>query len=333
MSRLPTIGSDENTWGVVLNDFLSQSHENDGALKSSAVNSAITNDVSIQKVEIAKTDTLSGTRKRINFIEGSNVTITTADDSSGNKVDVTIAAASSTAPDASASTKGVVQLTNDLGGTAAAPTVVATHLTSALPVNQGGTGSTTQNFVDLTSSQSIGGTKTFTVAPVVPSGAFPESAVANLVSDLASKEATANKGVANGYASLDSSGKVPVGQLPSTTVTRTHVFSNTGTLSAGGGTHRLYNDSGSSWTIQGVRASVGTAPTGASILIDVNVNGTTIFTNQANRPTIAASANTSGKVTNMDVTTVADGSYMTVDIDQTGSTVAGSNLTLQVEVL
>ncbi|HET9411844.1 MAG TPA: hypothetical protein VFO38_03290 [Candidatus Saccharimonadales bacterium] len=333
MSRLPTIGADENTWGVVLNDFLSQSHENDGALKSSAVNGAITNDVSVQKIEVARADTLSGTRKRINFIEGSNVTITTADDSPGNKVDVTIAATSSTAPDASGSTKGAVQLTNDLGGTAAAPTVVATHLISALPVDQGGTGSTTQNFVDLTSSQSIGGTKTFTVAPVVPSGAFPESAVANLVSDLASKEATANKGVANGYASLDSGGKVPSGQLPSTTVTRTHVFSNTGTLSAAGGTHRLYNDSGSSWTIQGVRASVGTAPTGASILIDVNVNGTTIFTNQANRPTIAASTNTSGKVTNMDITTVADGSYLTVDIDQTGSTVAGSSLTVQVEVL
>lgn len=45
-------------------------------------------------------------------------------------------------PDASSSKKGKVQLTNDLGGTAAAPTVVATHLSAALPINQGGTGIT-----------------------------------------------------------------------------------------------------------------------------------------------------------------------------------------------
>lgn len=49
--------------------------------------------------------------------------------------------ASATA-DASSSVKGKVQLTNDLGGTAASPTVVATHLSSALPVAQGGTGTT-----------------------------------------------------------------------------------------------------------------------------------------------------------------------------------------------
>ena len=449
MSRLPTAGADENVWGDILNDFLLQSHENDGTLKSTAVNNVVSDDVSIQKIEVAKANTLTGTRKRINFIEGSNVTITATDDSGGNKVDVTIASSGSavsdattsskgiiqlagdlsgtatvptvpalsskanssvsisagtglagggdlsanrtlsvvedtttqkieiakggtlsgtrkrvnfiegsnvtitaaddsanneidvtiaaasapTVPDASGSTKGIVQLTNDLGGTATAPTVVATHLSSALPVNQGGTGSSTQNFVDLTNNQTVGGTKTFSVAPVVPSGAFPQAAVTNLTSDLAAKEATANKGVANGYASLDSGGKVPASQLPATSVIRTYAFSNTGTLSATGGLHRLYNDTGATWTIQSVRASVGTAPTGASILIDINVNGTTIFTTQGNRPAIAAGSNTSGKVTNMDVTSVANGAYLTVDVDQTGSIVAGSDLTVQVEVL
>jgi hypothetical protein len=41
-----------------------------------------------------------------------------------------------------------------------------------------------------------------------------ESDVANLVADLAACEKTANKGVANGYASLDSGGRVPFSQLP-----------------------------------------------------------------------------------------------------------------------
>jgi hypothetical protein len=107
-------------------------------------------------------------------------------------------------------------------------------------------------------------------------------------------------------------------------------FSRSGSLSVGGGTHRIYNDTGDTLTIKAVRASVGTAPTGASIIVDVNIGGTTIFTTQGNRPTIAASANTSGKVTNMDVTTIADGSYFTVDVDQVGSTIPGGDLVVQI---
>lgn len=42
----------------------------------------------------------------------------------------------------------------------------------------------------------------------------PESDVVGLVADLAAKEATANKGVISGYASLDGSGHVPASQLP-----------------------------------------------------------------------------------------------------------------------
>jgi hypothetical protein len=78
-------------------------------------------------------------------------------------------------------------------------------------------------------------------------------------------------------------------------------------------------------------AAVGTAPTGAAIVIDVNLNGTTIFTTQANRPTIAAGTNYSGLVTNMNVTAVTAGQYLTVDIDSVGSTVAGGDLSVFVQ--
>jgi hypothetical protein len=37
MSRLPQPGSDSNTWGDILNDFLVQSHNSDGTLKAAAV--------------------------------------------------------------------------------------------------------------------------------------------------------------------------------------------------------------------------------------------------------------------------------------------------------
>jgi hypothetical protein len=106
-------------------------------------------------------------------------------------------------------------------------------------------------------------------------------------------------------------------------------FSQGGTLTTGTGQFRLYNRSGATRTIQTVTASVGTAPTGASILIDVNKNGTTIFTTQSNRPTIAASGfeDESGAP---DVTSWAAGDYLTIDIDQVGSTIAGANLTVTV---
>lgn len=37
MTRLPTPGSDKGTWGSVLNDFLQQSHNDDGSLKAASV--------------------------------------------------------------------------------------------------------------------------------------------------------------------------------------------------------------------------------------------------------------------------------------------------------
>jgi hypothetical protein len=83
--------------------------------------------------------------------------------------------------------------------------------------------------------------------------------------------------------------------------------------------------------IESVRASVSVAPTGASILVDINKNGTTIYGTQGNRPTIAASGFT-GVGGTASGATVAAGDYITVDIDQIGSTVAGSNLTVVVRI-
>lgn len=107
-------------------------------------------------------------------------------------------------------------------------------------------------------------------------------------------------------------------------------YSQAGTVAVGAGTFRIYNDTGATQTIAAVRASVGTAPTGAALIVDVLKNGTTLFTTTANRPTIAISGNTSGKVTNMDITSFADGDYLTVSVAQVGSTVAGANLTVTI---
>lgn len=114
-----------------------------------------------------------------------------------------------------------------------------------------------------------------------------------------------------------------------TAVLRDAVFSQGGTLTTGAGQFRLYNRSGVTRTIQTVTASVGTQPTGASILVDVNISGTTIFTTQSNRPTIAVSTSEDQSGT-PDVTAWTSGSYLTIDIDQIGSTIAGANLVVTV---
>lgn len=81
-------------------------------------------------------------------------------------------------------------------------------------------------------------------------------------------------------------------------------------------------------TITKAYAYAKTAPTGASLLIDINKNGTSIWnTNQSNRLAIAAGDN-EGNQTNFDTTSLADEDILTIDIDQVGSTVAGADLTI-----
>ncbi len=75
---------------------------------------------------------------------------------------------------------------------------------------------------------------------------------------------------------------------------------------------------------------VRTAPTGAAILIDINKNGSTIWSTQGNRGTIAAAA-TTGNTTTFNTTALAAGDYLDLDIDQIGSTVPGSDLTVVLE--
>lgn len=86
-----------------------------------------------------------------------------------------------------------------------------------------------------------------------------------------------------------------------------------------------------SGTIKGVRVACGVAPTGAAVIVDLNKNGNTAYTTQANRPTCPDGSN-QGSETVPDVTSLADGDYLTVDIDQVGSTVAGEDISVMVDI-
>jgi hypothetical protein len=108
-------------------------------------------------------------------------------------------------------------------------------------------------------------------------------------------------------------------------VTKEAVFTFDGTLTTTSWPRKFRNQSGATRTITKVALGADVGPTGAAVIVDIHKNGTTIFTNQANRPQIAAGAD-SGNTTTIDVPAWGAGEYLTIDIDQVGSTVAGEDL-------
>ena len=79
-------------------------------------------------------------------------------------------------------------------------------------------------------------------------------------------------------------------------------------------------------TLTAVRANVNTAPTGSTILIDINEGGTTVLSTKL---MIDASENTSTTATTAYVisdSALADDAEITIDFDQVGSTIAGKGV-------
>ncbi len=118
MARLPIPGGDDNAWGQVLNDFLNVSHATDGTLKSSAVTDAgAAADAAV--VHNSGNEVVAGTKT---FSASPVVPTPTLGSQAANKTYVDSVAGAG-APDATTTTKGILQLAGDLGGTAASPTV------------------------------------------------------------------------------------------------------------------------------------------------------------------------------------------------------------------
>ena len=78
-----------------------------------------------------------------------------------------------------------------------------------------------------------------------------------------------------------------------------------------------------------VTAALITAPVGASAIVDLHKNGTTMYTTQGNRPTITA-GNTYITATLPDVLTWAAGDILQLEVDQKGSSTDGADLSVVV---
>jgi hypothetical protein len=69
--------------------------------------------------------------------------------------------------------------------------------------------------------------------------------------------------------------------------------------------------------ITAVASSIGVTPVGGRVVADIHLNGTTIFTNQANRPTVMAGESVS-EVTTPDIQDVVPGDVLTFHVDEIG---------------
>lgn len=83
-------------------------------------------------------------------------------------------------------------------------------------------------------------------------------------------------------------------------------------------------------TITGIKVFALTGPTGDDLMIDINKNGTTIYTTQANRPTIM-DGDTYVVADLPDDVDLAEDDMITIDVDQIGSTDAGANLAVVIK--
>jgi len=80
------------------------------------------------------------------------------------------------------------------------------------------------------------------------------------------------------------------------------------------------------FTLSDVRASVGTAPTGAAIQVDINEGGVSILSTVLSIDATEKTSETAATAAVISDSALADDAEITIDVDQVGSTVAGAGL-------
>lgn len=80
------------------------------------------------------------------------------------------------------------------------------------------------------------------------------------------------------------------------------------------------------FTLSDVRASVNTAPTGSTIVIDINETGTTILSTKLSIDASEKTSTTAATPPVISDTSLADDAEITIDFDQVGSTIPGKGV-------
>jgi hypothetical protein len=106
------------------------------------------------------------------------------------------------------------------------------------------------------------------------------------------------------------------------------IFTNLGSLSTFVGDLPIYVED--NMFIESVRVTAGGRPVGSNLVIDVKVDGVSIWTDTARRPAVTPGAGRGTVVTPPDLPVILSGSSFTMDIAQVGSTTPGSDLVVQI---
>ncbi len=292
-------------------------------------------------VHLTGTQTVAGVKT---FSSSPIVPTPTTNTQAANKsyVDATAAAG---APDATSSVKGILQLTGDLGGTAASPTVPGlagkantTHSHAAGDITSGTMSTARLGSGTANSSTFLRGDGTW----ASPEGAIlltgttaPSAGLGNDGDVYLDTQADAIYGPKTGGSWGSGTSMVgaegpegdagPAGSDGLNGATK-FTFMLEGAVTTGTGAIRLYNDTGRSLTIVAARATLSTAASSGATTVDVNINGSTILLS-GNRPSIAAGGVTA-VTTTIQTPSLTNGQYITVDVDAAGT---GAD-TLVVEV-
>ena len=79
-----------------------------------------------------------------------------------------------------------------------------------------------------------------------------------------------------------------------------------------------------------VKASVNTAPTGSTLIVDINENGTSILSTKLSIDASEKTSTTAATAAVISDSALADDAEITIDIDQIGASVAGAGLKITI---
>lgn len=79
-------------------------------------------------------------------------------------------------------------------------------------------------------------------------------------------------------------------------------------------------------TVTAVRASVTTAPTGSTLILDINEGGASILGTKLSIDATEKTSTTAASAATITDSSLANASEITIDVDQVGATVAGAGL-------
>mgnify|MGYP006950286076 FL=1 len=98
------------------------------------------------------------------------------------------------------------------------------------------------------------------------------------------------------------------------------------------GTNKVYFRIPYAGTLLAVKATVNTAPTGSTLICDINEAGTSVLGTKLSIDASEKTSDTAASAATITDSALANDAEITIDIDQVGSTVAGKGLKVYLKV-